>query len=170
MRHHLPRRIEFILSAAPMSTARLVQVLRDVAEADVIAALQELKSTGRVVENGDRTITYQVSSSVRSLPRDNWIARVGGLTSFAENLANAAWGRFFADHPAAFARTLSFRVTPERLAQLAAWYTDVVLPQIVAWNDEAESVDGDIEPMQLSLCWAPYEAMQRAERSGGESA
>lgn len=170
IRHHLPRRVEFILSASPMSLARLVQVLPDVEEGDVLAALTQLREEGRVTENIDRTITYHVSSTVRSLPRDSWVARVGGLTSFGENLANAAWGRFFVNDAASFARTLSFRISPERLADMSKWYAEQILPQIVQWNQEAESEDTDatLQPMQLSLCWAPYEAMDRTRAPEGE--
>jgi hypothetical protein len=170
LKHHLPRRIEFILAAAPMSVARLQQVLSDVSESEVQEAVDELKRQGRVTESGDRTVTYTTTSGVRSLPRDGWIARVGGLTSFAENLANAAWGRFFANDPRSFARTLSFRLTPAQLAELNRWYSEVMLPQIVAWNEAAEAAgdNDDVQPMQLSLCWAPYEAMASTNNPKGE--
>lgn len=171
LEHHLPRRIEFMLAATPMSEARLAQVLRDVDPDDVGRALASLVEDGRVVATEERTVTYRPSATVRSLPRDTWTSRVGALASFGENLANAAWGRFFADDPAAFARTLSFRVTTDRAEQLAAWYADEVLPRIVAWDEEAsDATDDDALPMQLSLCWAPYEAMTRQRVEPGEEA
>ncbi len=167
--HHLPRRIEFLLAARPMSEARLVQVLRDVDAQQVQDALAELVSSGRVRADGDRTIVYQPTPGVRSLPRDTWVARVGALGSLGENLGNAVWGRFFANDPAAFARTLSFRIRRERVASLAAWYAENVLKVIAAWNDEDERVEGDeTVSMQLSLLWAPYEAMARNRATDGE--
>jgi hypothetical protein len=53
---------------------------------------------------------------------------------------------------------------------MSKWYAEQILPQIVQWNQEAESDDADpsIQPMQLSLCWAPYEAMDRAKAPEGE--
>lgn len=170
LEHHLPRRIEFLLAAAPMSAARLVQVLRDVEESDVLQALDVLIADGRVNSSGDRTVTYQPAKGVRSLPRDTWTARVGALGSFGENLSNAVWGRFFANDPASFARTLSFRVSRSAMSQLAEWYSEHVLAEVVRWSTEAESTaESDTVAMQLSLCWAPYEAMAQIRAESGES-
>lgn len=167
LEHHLPRRIEFMLAATPMSAARLVQVVHDASERDVLEALATLEQDGRVVAEQGRTTVYRPASGVRSLPRDSWVNRIGGLESFGENLSNAAWGRFFADDERAFARTLSFRLTEPQIRELDAWYQSAVLPAIVAWSEAAESVQ-DTTPrtaMQLSLCWAPYEAMEQATQA-----
>lgn len=170
LKHHLPRRIEFMLAASPMSAARIAQVLRDVDEADIQTALQQLVDAGRIRLDGDRTAVYEPVDGVRSMERDSWVGRVGGLASFAENLANAAWGRFFAQEPAAFARTLTFRLTPERVQQLTDWYTRQVLPHIVTWSEEADAAGADATTaMQMSLCWAPYEALSRATQSDDET-
>lgn len=169
LEHNLPRRIEFMLAAAPMSAARLSQVMRDVDAGDVERALATLVETGRVVATEERTVTYRPSATVRSLPRDTWTSRVGALSSFGENLANAAWGRFFADDDAAFARTLSFRLTEQRALELSDWYAREILPRIVAWDEEATNAPDETRlPMQLSLCWAPYEAMTRSRVAPGE--
>jgi hypothetical protein len=141
-----------------MSEARLLQVLRDVDEADVRGALADLLSDERVTQDGERTITYRPSPGVRSLPRDTWVSRVGALASFGENLSNAAYGRFFGSDDRSFARTLSFRLTPERVSSLNALYQDTLLPQIVAWSDADESSETAVA-MQLSLCWAPYDEL-----------
>ena len=164
--HHLPRRIEFMLAAMPMSAARLVQIVHDATEGEVLDALAALERDGRVTTESGRTTVYRPAAGVRSLPRDRWVNRIGGLESFGENLSNAAWGRFFADDPRAFARTLSFRLTDAQLTELDAWYQQSVLPVVIAWSEAAEATE-DAPPrtaMQLSLCWAPYEAMEQATR------
>ena len=82
--------------------------------------------------------------------------RVGGLTSFAENLADAAYGRFFKAEPRAFARTLSFQAPVGATDELGEWYEAAVLAKIIELSDRAEQTP-DKEDLQLSLCWAPYE-------------
>jgi hypothetical protein len=171
LKHHLPRRIEFMLAATPMSSARIAQVLRDVEEADIANALNGLVEAGRIKLDGDRTAVYEPVEGVRSMERDSWVGRVGGLASFAENLANAAWGRFFNQESAAFARTLTFRLTPERVQQLTAWYSEQVLPHIVQWSAEADAAGvDDTTAMQMSLCWAPYEAISQANPTQANTA
>jgi len=154
--HSLPRRIEFMLGAESLSEARLRQVIRDVDGEAVSAALAELVREGRVEPVPGRVTTYRASAGVRSLARDTWVRRVGALSSFAENLADAAYGRFALDDARAFARTLSFHVAPERLGELQTLYERALLPAIVALGADAEEAAGPVG-MKLSVCWAPYE-------------
>lgn len=167
LRHHLPRRIEFMLAAEPLSEARIAQLLPDVTEQDVAAALRGLLDEGRITQDGERTVTYRPVEGVRSLPRDTWVQRVGALTSFSDNLADAAFGRFFAEDTHAFARTLSFPLRPEDIDALADWYRTEMLPRIVAMSDEASDTPDSV-PMQLSICWAPYETIAQ-HRAGAPS-
>ncbi len=164
LEHNLPRRIEFMLWSQPMSEAQLRRVLRGVDGESVRKALDELLAGGRIEPRaGSRVVSFEPVSALRKLPRDTWMQRVGGLTSFAENLADAAFGRFFKEEPRTFARTLTFEVPQGAAEALQAWYEDEVLTKIIALNKSAEQVE-ERESIQLSLCWAPYEYI----RSEGE--
>lgn len=167
IRHNLGRRIEFMLAAQPMSAARLAQTLTDVDEAEVVEALDGLVAAGRVELRDGRTPTYHPAASLRQLARDTWVQRVGGLTSFAENLADAVWGRFMQSNPQTFARTLSFRVPAGAHEKLEAFYQEHLLPLVVEL-DETDDPDriGDRDELQLSICWAPYELIHRESESG----
>ena len=155
--HNLPRRIEFMLGAEPMGEGRVHQLLSEVELEDVRQALVELLEQGRIREVPGRTLKYEPAATVRSLPRDTWMARIGGLNSFTENFTNAVFGRFFRDEPRTFARTLTFRGGPRVFEALADFYQDNILPGLQAM--QAEDREQDSEPAQVSLCWAPYEYM-----------
>ena len=164
IRHNLARRVEFMLAAQPMSSARLAQTLTDVEDADILTALDELVATGRVELRDGRTPTYHPASMLRQLARDTWVQRVGGLTSFAGNLADAVWGRFGEATPSAFARTLSFRVPKGSHERLEKFYEESLLPLILELDAEGEG--DDRAPMQMSLCWAPYEWSREGAAAG----
>lgn len=157
--HNLPRRIEFMLWAQPMGSARIKQVLPGVTESAVEAALDVLLSRGRIRERVGRTLMYEAVESVRRLPRDTWMARIGGLNSFVENLTHATFGRFFRREPRAFARTVSFQVPPGAVNELDKLYEELLLPRLREITEQAEECESG-EPMQLSLCWAPYEYLK----------
>jgi hypothetical protein len=157
--HNLQRRIEFMLGAQAMGAARVKQVLPDIDPEQVEEALASLLAQGRVAEVSGRTLMYRSVADVRRLPRDTWMERIGGLNSFVENLASATYGRFFAREERAFARTVSFPMSPQDLARLRALYEDQVRPALEQLGAEADQ-HGDGVPMQLSLCWAPYEYLQ----------
>lgn len=162
--HSLPRRIEFMLGAEPMGAGRISQLLPEVDEADVQAALAQLIEARRVVEVPGRTLKFAPADEVRSLPRDTWMARVGGLNSFAENLTNAVYGRFFRQEPRTFARTLTFRGGPALFEALDDFYQQTLLPGLRALHRVREvddAAENDLEAAQVSLCWAPYEYMDQ---------
>ncbi|MEL6178183.1 MAG: hypothetical protein AAFS10_04475 [Myxococcota bacterium] len=154
--HNLPRRIEFMLGAEPMGQGRVHQLLPEAELEDVQVALRELLEQGRIRELPGRTLKYEPAASVRSLPRDTWMARIGGLNSFSENLTNAVFGRFFRHEPRTFARTLTFRGRPGVFRELTDFYTHRILPGLQSMH--VETTD-QTEPAQVSLCWAPYEYM-----------
>lgn len=165
--HTLPRRIEFMLWSQPMSQARLNQVLPDVSEDALGEALETLLREGRITPVQGRVTEYKPALSLRKLPRDTWMRRLGGLMSFADNLADATWGRFFRATPGTQARTVSFSIPAGSERELAEWYEAVVLPKIVAMDAEADTLPPDQRrPMRLSICWAPYEHLdsERAEQ------
>lgn len=159
--HNLQRRVEFMLGPQAMSAARIRQVLPDVDAEQVDQVLAELLKQGRVREVPGRTLMYQSVGSVRRLPRDTWMARIGALNSFVENLAGATYGRFFHQEPRAFARTVSFPVAPEDFERLQRLYEEQLRPTLEELGQGAEGNDDSV-PMQLSLCWAPYEYLQES--------
>jgi hypothetical protein len=164
LRHNLPRRIEFMLAVRPMSATKVRQVLTDEDDAAVDAAIGTLLSEGRLEELSGRTPVLRPAPGLRRLARDTWLQRIGGLTSFSENFADAAYGRFFATEPKSFARTLSFQIPAGAHASLEAVYQDLILPELTRLSDDAEGAS-DADSMQLSLCWAPYEFMSAQRRA-----
>lgn len=161
--HSLPRRIEFMVAAEPMSRARVAQTLGGYEREEVEAAVERLLADGRLRETDERTPTLHAVTTLRQLARDTWVKRVGALGSFAENLADVAHGRFFAETPQAFARTLSFRMPPGGEEELEALYREHVLPRVVALD---ETEDG--AAMQMSICWAPQDLARDAGGEGGD--
>lgn len=154
----LPVRIEFMLWAAPMSRAKLKQVLGKVSADEVDAAVETLLGEGRIVERpGHTTTQLEVNRDVDELVRDTWLSRIGGLGSFLSNLGDAVEGRFFEDDPHAFARTLSFLVRPQALepSALQAFFSDQLVPFVLALDTQAKDA-GDGRSMRLSVCWAPF--------------
>ena len=138
---------------------KTVQRKRRTAEeriADLEAQIREVKG---------RTLMYEVVTDLRRLPRDTWMARVGALNSFLENLANTAYGRFFKAEPLSFARTLSFSMRRDDVEGLGAVYEKRILPAVQDLNEQADEAD-DAEQMQMSVCWAPYEYL--ASKEGDE--
>lgn len=166
LEHNLPRRIEFMLWARPMSEARLCQVLPEVDADEIHDALGMLLGEGRIEVRAGRAMEYAPVSNLRKLPRDTWMRRLGGLNTLVDNVADATFGRFFRDEPRTFARSLSFQLPRGGTERLRRWYEESVLPHIVELSDEATG--DDVESVQLSLCWAPYEFIREA--AGDESA
>ncbi|MEL6177667.1 MAG: hypothetical protein AAFS10_01880 [Myxococcota bacterium] len=160
LHHNIPRRIEFMLSLEPMGEGRLNQVMPEVDVVDVRTALHELLELGRIVEVPGRTLKYAPSATVRSLPRDTWLARIGGLNSLAENLTNVVFGRFFANEPRTFARTLTFDGGPKTFEQLTDFYQHTILPGLKGIH-RTDRPEGDASQLaQVSMYWAPYEYMK----------
>ena len=155
LEHNLPRRIEFLLWASPMSLTRIQQVLPNEAPEHVEAAVNELLDKGRI-EAQPQTNRFKPLKSLRQLPRDTWMQRIGGLNSFVDNMAGATFGRFFKHDERTFARTLSFSIPKGSHAELESWYKTSILSKVIEMNDAAEQVEAK-DSYQLSLCWAPYE-------------
>ncbi|MCB9507807.1 MAG: hypothetical protein H6700_09835 [Myxococcales bacterium] len=150
----LPRRIEFMLWAGPLSAARLYQVLPAEDPDAIDAALATLVESGRVVEQPGARVTYRVSGAEARLARDATAARVDGLNHLVAGVFQAAYGRFFGDAAASFARTLGLRVRREDLPELARLYEDEVWPALRAL-DAAASADPDAVEIDVALCWGP---------------
>lgn len=164
LEHNLLVKIEFMLRAEPMSLARLNQVLREIPEDAVREAVERLVAEGRIVEQEGRTPTFRVVKSVNSLVRDTWLARIGGLNSLLENLADVAWGRFFDGDPSTFARTLTFHVRPQDIPALVDAF-DALVTRVAALEAAAKDTR-DAVPIRLSHFFGPFDLLSRRKRNG----
>ena len=154
----LQRRIEFMLWAQAMSASRLKQVLRDEEPAEVDAALEKLTRAERILE---REGQYCITTPERRLVRDDWLARVGGLTHQLAAVSAAAVGRFVKDDKRAFARTVSLRVRRDRLAALEEMYREQIWPLLKTLDAEcSDRAEGEAVPVSFSLCWAPAHELE----------
>lgn len=164
----LPRRIEFMLWAEPLSSAKIKQVLTDVPGAQVDRALRQLHEQGRLrrVEQGT-VIAHALDVTTDRRVWEDWVARIDGLQDILGGLANVVFGRFFRGEPRALARTLTFRVERQALEQLRQLYEQVVFPRVVELDAQAEqAASADVEEISLSLFWAPVDYIQRALAAG----
>ncbi|MCC7540870.1 MAG: hypothetical protein IT379_31925 [Deltaproteobacteria bacterium] len=169
--HDLPKRIAFTLWAGPMSRARLAQVLpRTDAEA-IDVALATLVREGRVVERKGRTITFEITRAEDRLVRPGWGARLTALTSLLDHVVDTVHARFFEsspsepptphtrstlvgrqDSPAAFARTVSFRMRREDRAELRRFYEEKLWPFLKGLEERA-ATRGARDSTRLSILW-----------------
>lgn len=166
-RYDLPVRIELMLWAVPMSRVKVKQVLSAVKAGAIDAAVDRLIQDGRVEEEPGRTALLKVKRGVNDLVRDTWLTRIGGLNSFLGNLSDAVFGRFFRNEPKAFARTMSFLVAKEDVAELDKLFSDVLVPAVQRLDDRAKTAD-DREAFRMSVCWAPYDYLNDARDDGDD--
>lgn len=152
----LPRRIEFMLWAEPLSEARLRQAIPDATDDELRQAIERLVEQKRIRLVPGRTPTFEVVRSEFRLVRDHWLARIDGLNNLLGGIGNAVFARFFNDEPRAFARTLSLRVRPEDHARLRTLYDELVYPTLREL-DAAAHADEHAEAIDFSIVWAPYE-------------
>lgn len=155
----LPRRIEFLVWAEPMSKARLMQNLGDVAPNEVEEALEKLLEEGRIVADEEGNTTYLLARGASRLVEDSWVAKIDGLNKMMQTLTDVVYARFFDDEPKAFARNMQFHIRPEALSRLGEIYEEGVWDELVALDDEAES-DPNALGMELSVLWSPIEFMK----------
>ena len=149
----LQRRIEFILWAQPVSDSRLKQVLPDEDPIEVEAALNALIQDNRVLIKDGK---YGITTPERRLVRDDWLARVGGLTHQLSTVSKAAVGRFIKDDERAFARTVSLRVRHDRLVALEALYRDEIWPLLASLDAEcSDCPETESMTVNFSVCWTP---------------
>lgn len=164
----LPRRIEFMLWAGPLSNARLYQVLPNEEPDAIDEALAALVSEGRVVlsEDGGRPV-YTVTGTEYRLYSEDWLNRIDGLNHLLDAIGQVAFARFFAPESPSFARTVSLRVREEDLPALHALYQDTMWPALLAL-DEAAADDEEARAIDLAFCWSPqgaYDANDEGEES-----
>ena len=161
--HELPRRIEFMLWAGPLSVARIKQTLPDIEDATAIdEAVALLLKQGRIRALGDKTHRYEVVRSEHRLVTDRLAARVDGLSNLTSNLADTVFSRFLRSaDPRSFARTLSLRVPRAALGQLRELYDEVVWETLRRLDAEARDLDDEeVERIALSILWSPHELLR----------
>ena len=160
----LPRRIEFMLWAEPLSEARLHQVTRGASKEEVDEAIAQLITQKRVraTQGDDGQLVYEVVRSEFRLVSPEWTARLDGLNNLVSNVANVIDARFFHDDQRAFARTLSLRVREQDLARMRDLYTTVIW-ETLREIDEAAKHDASAHEIDLSILWAPYDFILRGD-------
>ncbi len=165
-RHHtLPRRIEFVLWAAPLSVAKIRQALPDTNEEAIRDALTQLIADGRVVERTGRVVVYERRTPKMRLVRDDWMSRIDALGHLVMSAGDVAHARFFAgDDEPAFARTVSMHVRPDDVAELNKLYEEIIWPRLVELDEAAEAADDALE-VDVALHWAPKDHIRTLIRS-----
>ncbi|MFB6351742.1 MAG: hypothetical protein ABEN55_12685 [Bradymonadaceae bacterium] len=169
----LPRRIEFMLWAGPMSEGRIRQSLDDADDEEVEAALDQLVEQKRVVRKPGRTTYYEVPTDKFRLYQDDWISRIDGLNNHLANVLDGIYARFFDDSERAFARTLTFRCREQDLDELRELYEDIIFPKLHELEfklDKDPDLDADTDAVQirLTLNWAPHRYYEKVTESDSE--
>ncbi|MEM9070596.1 MAG: hypothetical protein AAGE52_18970 [Myxococcota bacterium] len=159
----LPRRVEFLLWAAPLSRKRIRQALDPVDEGDLDNALATLVREGRVIvkKESRREVYHRVRSNSR-LVGDGWSGRIDGLQHLLDNLANVIYARFFRDDRKAFARTISVQLRAEDLPELERIY-ESVWERVTALEASARD-DPNALHVDLSMFWGPDQKLGGGER------
>jgi hypothetical protein len=152
--YELPRRIEYMLWAEPLTLARLNQVLPEMQEGQVAAAVELLLEEERI-RPVDRATdpAYELNVTEARRVWDTWLARLDGLSNSLGSVADAVYARFFEEEEGAFARTLTFHVRDEDVDKLKEFYEEQLFPFVAGLNAEAES-EADAPVVSLSIFWA----------------
>lgn len=157
----LPRRIEFLLWAGAMSEGRIAQAFEGHTRGEIDDALAGLVESGRVVREMRRTPYYRTARMESSWFRDKLKARIDGLNNHLLNLTDGVLASFFyREAQPSFARTLDFRISPDRLDELEALYKEVLFPRLKAMDAEAHENEERID-IGLSFHWAPHGLNER---------
>lgn len=153
----LPRRIEYMLWAGPMTEGRIHQSMPDRDDEAIDDALDELVAQERVeITRESPTVEYAVPDSEFRLYENNWMARIDGLNNLLENLTDAIVGRFFEEDDRAFARTLNFRIREEDKEELERLYEEEIFERLAELEQQVDDPDAeDVVEMSLSALWAP---------------
>lgn len=157
----LPRQIEFMLWAEPLSAAKIKQVLTETDPDRVDAVIATLVDEGRVASvEEDNKVVYELQISTDRRVWDSWLARIDGLNNVLRNVTDAIYARFFTDEQGAFARTLTFRARPDDLERLRDFYENQLFAMVEELDTLAENDPEEAVPISLSLFWAPYEFLE----------
>lgn len=153
----LPRRIEFMLWAGPLSRARIKQILPAADAEDVDSAVDQLLAESRILERKQaRNVVYEVSQDNSRLVSGDWRARLDALDNLLGTVVKVVYERFFRSNSDAFARTITFRIHPDDTDTLAEIYDDV-WTRINQLEERAKTVE-DAMTVAISICWTPYDS------------
>lgn len=162
----LPRRIEFMLWAEPLSLAKIKQVLTDVSNEEINQAIAHLVSEGRIIkEDGESAPLYRLQIETDRRVWDSWIARIDALNNAMSNVSDAVFARFFKSDDSAFARTLTFHIRRRDIDRLKEHYEELFA--LVQELDAAAGSSEDSMPISLSVFWAEHDLLGGQETPGG---
>lgn len=152
----LPRQIEYMLWAGPLTMGRINQNLTTTPRPEIEAAVEGLIAEQRIERVGEGSdATYRLDIRAERRVWDNWLARLDGLNRALRSVGDAVLIRFFGpEGPEAFARTLSFHIRREDLPALQKFYNEQLFPFIAALNEAAEDDRDDVTVVNLSVFWA----------------
>ncbi|MCA9524530.1 MAG: hypothetical protein KC609_26365 [Myxococcales bacterium] len=156
--HDLPRRIEFMLWAEPLSHARIVQALPELPRDEIDDAIERLRRDGRIESSDERTPRLRLTTGATRLQNEALWTRLGGLNSLVSNLAHTVLDRFFRREPRSLARTLALRVRQADQHRLAAFYEGTIWP-FFRELDRAATDAGDDPTVSIAVSYfyGPYE-------------
>lgn len=153
----LPRRIEYLLWAEPLSVARMAQALPAIDGDLVEEAVARLLEEGRVRKCPGTTVRYEVvRAEFRLVDSKGWLSQIDGINALLETVGRTVFTRFFGDAEAqagAFARNVGLRVRRQDRAKLHHFYETVMWP-FLASLDEAAQGAHDAEDVALSVLWS----------------
>jgi len=150
----LPRRIEFMLWAEPLSRTRIKQLLRDVSADDVDAAIATLLDERRISDVDGRPGFLTVTSTQARLVKPTWMSQIDGINTLMRVVAAAAHERVMRQSPRALIRTLNFRIAEEDIGELRELYESVIFPKLASLEERAAGREDAIS-MDLSILWCP---------------
>lgn len=151
--HELPRRIEFMLWAEPLSRARIHQLMRAEEPALLDEAIERLVAEGRIQWVDGKHEVLEVTGTQARLVKPTWMSQVDGINQYGRNLASATHERVFEDSDRALLRTLSFRIAPSDVDALQALYEDDIFARLEQLEHRAQG-RSDALTMTLSICWS----------------
>ncbi len=158
----LPRQIEFMLWAEPLSSARLTQGLPDASEEAVLNAIEILLAEDRIKVVSGRVPLYSISSTKRRIVGREWKGKIDGLNHVMNTVYNATYGKLLKDDERAFARTLQMHICEDDVEKLTTFYSETVFPFLVQLDADAAKSTSPI-PFDVSLLWAPSDYSQENE-------
>lgn len=153
----LPRKIEYMLWAGPLSEGRIRQALDSYDDQQIADALERLVEQQRVVRRDGRTVHYEVPDSEFRLYRDDWMSRIDGLNNHLKTVVDGVAASFLEDDDDTFARTLNFRIQQQEMDELRRLYEEIIFPRLSELDANARGADDDEETvgMGLSINWTP---------------
>ncbi len=154
--HGIGRQILSLLWSEPLSSTRIERELPAFSPQELEAALAQLVAEGRVVKQKGRTQRFAVAKAVHRLSLVPWMARVDGLNTLMDHVHMAINARFMNKDERALVRNVAFRVTPQSIPRLKAFYEEALMKLILELDEEAHRSEDSVS-VRLSILWTPEE-------------